>query len=473
MAEGMVGREEERKALQDSFEAGRSEFVAVYGRRRVGKTFLVKSLFEDKFTFYATGLLGGTKAEQLANFSNELKNYGETNLPAASTWREAFDRLCLLIEKAPEKQKKIVFLDEIPWMATAKSGFLPALDYFWNRGVSARGDVLLIVCGSATSWIIKNIVDSTGGLHNRLTRQILLMPFTLRECEMLLRQNGIPLTRYQVAEAYMIFGGVPYYLSLMRSDLSLYQNVDALYFRESAPLANEYRNLFASLFKNAEGHIKVVTALADRKKGLTREDILKITRIPEGGGLTKIIDELVCCGFVRKYLAFGKKEKDRLHQLTDPFTFFHLRFGRRREAFSENFWMQFSVTPEHSAWSGYAFEQVCLLHIPQIKKRLGISGVLTEAFSWRSAVSTPGAQIDLVLDRGDRIINLCEIKFAADKFEVTAKYAEALRRKRAVFTAETHTRKAAHTTMVTTYGLARNAHAAEIPFEVTLDDLFE
>jgi hypothetical protein len=271
----------------------------------------------------------------------------------------------------------------------------------------------------------------------------------------------------------MIFGGVPYYLTLMRSDLSLYQNIDALYFKESALLANEYRNLFQSLFKNAKGHIKVVEALARKGRGLTREEILDITKTTEGGGLTNILEELMYCGFVRRYLAFGKKERQRLYQLIDPFTFFHLRFQGKREAYSENFWLQFSVTPAHAAWGGYAFEQVCLLHVPQIKKRLGIAGVLTEVFSCRSAASKPGAQIDLILDRSDRVINLCEIKFVSGKFEVDKKYAETLRHKRDAFASETHTCKAAHTTMITTYGLKRNTYAAEIPFEVTLDDLFE
>jgi predicted AAA+ superfamily ATPase len=472
MMEHLVGREEEGRILQDCLESTRSEFVALYGRRRVGKTFLIKTLFEKQFTFYATGVLNGTREDQLVNFGAELTNYGGDIMPPVTSWRDAFDRLRQLIDAAPAKEKKIVFLDEVPWMATAKSGFLSALDYFWNRWVSSRGDVLLIVCGSATSWIIKNIVDNTGGLHNRLTRQILLPPFSLKECESLLKQNGIPLTRYQIAEAYMIFGGIPYYLSLMRPDLSLYQNVDALYFKESALLANEYRNLFQSLFKNAKGHIKVVEALAQKGKGLTREEIINATKIAEGGGFTNILEELMYCGFVRRYLAFGKKERDRLYQLIDPFTFFHLRFYGKREAYSENFWLQFSVTPAYAAWIGYAFEQVCFLHVPQIKQRLGISGVLTEVFSWRSSATKPGAQIDLILDRSDKVINLCEIKFVSGQFEIDKDYSENLRHKRSAFASETRTRKAAHTTMITTYGLRRNAYAAEIPFEVMLDDLF-
>jgi len=467
----MIGRAEESRTLMDCFASNRAEFVAIYGRRRVGKTYLVKTLLEESFVFYATGLKDGEKAEQLRNFNDEIANFGGDPALPASDWREAFDNLRKLLAARGGSEKKVIFLDEISWMAKPKTTFLSALDHFWNRWMSSRKDVLLILCGSATAWILENIVNDTGGLHNRLTRQIALAPFTLRECEEYYCEKGMTVPRYQIAEAYMVFGGIPYYLDYMRPELSLYQNIDRLYFQAKAPLGNEYDNLFRSLFKNAGNHEAVIRALSEKARGVTRADIEQATG-QYGGGLTKVLEELIACDFVRKYRAFGKKERDRLYQLVDPFTFFHLRFHDRKETYSENFWLQFSASPGHAAWSGYAFEQVCLLHVPQIKRKLGISGVLTEVYSWRSKEAIPGAQIDLVLDRADRVVNLCEIKFSSGEYRLDKAGIEKLRNRRSAFEYETKTRKATQLTMISTYGLVRNEYGAEILSQVVLEDLF-
>jgi len=278
--------------------------------------------------------------------------------------------------------------------------------------------------------------------------------------------------RYQILESYMVFGGVPYYLDFFEPDRSLAQNIDRIYFAQGAPLKNEYTNLFHALFKNADNHLKVIETIAEKKKGLLREEISAKTGISSGGTLTKALSDLICCGFVREYLTFGKQRRERLFQLTDPFTLFHLTFGEKQKKYINDFWLHYSSTPAHSAWSGYAFELACLLHIQQVKIGLGISGVLTEVSSWRSKNSSPGAQIDLILDRSDKIINLCEMKFASDVYSINKEYSMRLREKRTAFLHETGTRKAAHTTLVTTYGLKRNEYSAEILFKLTLDDLF-
>jgi predicted AAA+ superfamily ATPase len=472
--DALIGRLEEQRILKLCYDSKRSEFVALHGRRRVGKTFLVKEMYGDAFAFYATGILAGEScmATQLDNFNEEIANYGGGDLPPAGSWREAFVNLNKLIERAPKGKKKVVFLDEVPWMATPNSGFLAALDYFWNRWASSRKDVLLIVCGSASSWIVENIIDNTGGLHNRLTRQIALSPFTLAECEAYYKELGVTMTRYQMAEAYMIFGGIPYYMSLMDPKYDLYQNVDRMYFVENAPLRDEYDNLFRSLFRHSENYISVVQALASKSCGLTREDIIAKSGLPDGGSTTKLLKNLSQSGFIRAYPAFGKKRKNQLYQLVDAFTLFHIRFHEGRKIRDEDYWIKYSATPAHKAWRGYAFEQVCLIHLPQVKRKLGISGVLTAAYSWRSEQSRPGAQIDLVLDRGDNVINLCEIKFSSYEYEVDKAYSARLRERAAAFASETKTRKALRTTFITTYGLKQNAYAAEYPSEVVLDDLF-
>ena len=458
--------------LREYLTSKRSEFIALYGRRRVGKTFLIRETLGSDFIFYATGILDGAVNEQITNFNKEIFNSGGKDLTPAKTWSEAFSNLNTLIETSEVKSKKVIFLDEIPWMCSSRSGFLPALDYFWNRYASMRKDILLIICGSAASWIIENVVNNTGGLHNRLTGEIYLQPFSLLECEAYFRAKGVDIPRYQAAEAYMIFGGIPYYMDFFKPKYSLAQNVDEMFFKGNAPLRNEYTNLFKSLFRKADNHICVIEALAAKNHGKSRDEIIAATGISEGGGLSKILNELITSGFVREYYAFGKKKKDRLYQLIDPFTLFCLRFDSKRDAHSTDFWLRFCTTPAHYTWAGYAFEILCLLHIKQIRAALGISGVLTEVYSWKSKTHDPGAQIDLVIERGDNVINLCEMKYASSGYTIDKATDSNLRNKRAAFMAETRTRKSAQTTMITTYGLHKNVYQAGIPFEVTLDELF-
>jgi hypothetical protein len=471
MRENIVGRKKEIDILLDCYSSSESEFAAIYGRRRVGKTYLVKELFAHEFAFFAEGILEEDRATQLQNFNDELTNHGSAQ-PPAKDWLTAFNNLAKLIETSPIKGKKIVFLDEVSSMSTLNSGFLAALAHFWNRWATTRRDVLLIVCGSATSWIIKNIVGNKGGLHNRITRSISLQPFTLKECEEFYQRHNIRYTRYQIVETYMIFGGIPYYLKLMKPQLSLQQNVDSLYFEEGAPLRDEYRHLFKSLFTNAQGHVKIVEMLASNGKGLMRKTIAEQTGLPNSGRLTELLQKLIHCGFVREYLYFGQRERDRLYQLVDPFTIFHLRFATKQRTYASDYWLHFSTTPAHSAWSGFAFERVCLWHVPQIKRALGISGVHTEVSAWRSKLADPGAQIDLVMDRADSVINLCEVKYASGTYGIDKVESQRLREKRDSFMTETGTSKLAHTTMITTFGLKKNSYAGEILFQLTLDDLF-
>jgi len=470
----IIGREAEKNLLMQCLETNKSEFVAVYGRRRVGKTFLIKETFDNQLFFYATGILEekSTMAMQLDSFNDEIADQGGEELPRANNWHQAFRNLNTLLEIAAPSKKKIIFLDEVPWMATRNSGFLTALDYFWNRWASSRKDVLLIICGSATSWIIENIINNRGGLHNRLTRQILLAPFTLCECESFFNNGSFTMTRYQMAEAYMVFGGIPYYLSLLNPELDLNQMIDDVYFRQGAPLQSEFKNLFKSLFQNPGSHLAIVEALAHKAKGLTRDEIIKATKLPNGGGITDVLEELEQCGFIRKYLAYGKKNKGRLYQLIDPFVLFHLKFSEKQERYSENHWQQFSDTPGHNNWSGYAFEQLCLLHVEQIKRKLGISGVLTEVSSWRSESYEPGAQIDLVIDRADNVINLCEAKYARGEYVISKDGYRNLHNKMAAFSVETKTRKALRITLITTFGVKQNTYSGEFTSQVILDDLF-
>ena len=467
----IIGREEEIRELDGYRESEKSEFLVVYGRRRVGKTFLIREYFKGEFFFTHTGLARGGTDVQLTEFNKSLRRIRGENHREATNWLEAFDCLRLYIEQS-SAGRKVLFIDELPWMDRQKSLLLPALEHFWNGWASGRDDIFLIVCGSATSWVVNKLLLDKGGFYGRITGRLLIKPFSLRECEAFYKDAGIVYSRYQMVESYMIFGGIPYYLSLMKKELGFSQNVDRLCFREGAALQGEYELLYRSLFRNPEGHIAVVEALANKKAGLSRDAVLKGSRLSDGGGFTRILRELEQSGFIRRYSSYGKKRREALYQLTDPFTLFYLRFVKGAETTTAPFWSAYTDDGGHRAWTGYAFEQVALAHIDQIKQKLQIGWVLTRQYVWRSAKSTPGVQIDLVIDRNDGVINLCEMKYCRDEYEIDAAYEKQLQRRVEVFRRETGTKSALHTTLVTTYGLVKNEHAAHVQSEVTMEDLF-
>ncbi|MDR3217735.1 MAG: AAA family ATPase [Dysgonamonadaceae bacterium] len=466
----IIGRYSEQKAMQQHLESDKPEFVAVYGRRRVGKTFLIKEFFKQSFVFYVTGLANASKKEQIKNFNVSLNHYGKMPYPREESWMETFRQLIHLLEHSRKKGKKVIFIDELPWFDTPRSGFITALEHFWNSWASSRPEILLIVCGSATSWMINKLIKNHGGLHNRVTRRMLISPFTLGECEKFFRHKKIILDKRSIVESYMIFGGIPFYLDMMEKGLSLAQNVDKLCFSKNGALRDEFSILYASLFKHAEKHIKIVKVLGKKAKGLTRDEIIKGSKL-QGGGLSNLLEELEQCGFIRKYQSFEKKNKYPVYQLVDFYTLFYLHFIRP-DAANKYFWTNMTDNARHRAWSGYAFELVCLMHEDQIKHKLGISGVLTHTASWRSLNVSPGAQIDLIIDRNDRVINLCEMKYANDTFVIDRKYGEILRNKRDAFVRETKTRKAIHLTLLTTYGVKQNDYYGLVQSEVKMEDLF-
>ena len=385
---------------------------------------------------------------------------------------ESFHQLTQLLSNKKQKGKKVVFIDEMPWMDSPRSGFIQGLEFFWNAWASAQKDMVLIVCGSASSWIMNKLIKNHGGLHNRITRQIYLRPFSLGECEEFFQKRNIVFDRHQIVENYMIFGGIPYYLSLMEKHLSMTQNVDNLCFAEKGMLRTEFESLYASLFRNCENHVRVVEILSKKNKGMTREEIIETAKLPNGGGISKTLEELELCGFIRKYSAFGNKERLSMFQLCDFFTMFYFNFMSDSKLKDGHYWTNFIENARHRAWSGYSFEQVCLSHLPQIKRKLGIAGVLTNTASWRSSQPGNGAQIDLLIERNDRVINLCEMKYAREQFVIDKKQDENLRNKRAAFKRETKTNKAIHLTMITTYGVSRNEYWGNIQSEVTMNDLF-
>ena len=470
----LIGRVRETELLRRAAEDDVSHFIAVYGRRRIGKTFLIREAFGYRFTFQHAGLSEGSRKEQLFAFAASLKDAGMELRTVPKNWLEAFELLKDRIRQSTEK-KKVIFIDELSWMDTQKSDLMAALENFWNGWASGRKDVVLIICASATSWMLSKVIHNKGGLYNRLTEQIHLEPFQLAECEELVRANGLLLNREQILQGYMILGGVPYYWGLLQKGLSMTQNVDALFFAKDAPLRDEFKYLYASVFKNPEIHQKIIRALGKKKAGMTRDEIIDAARVSNSGDLSLRLDELESCGFIRKYYAFGRKKKNAVYQLLDNFTLFHFRF-LDEAAPDEHFWSNQINTAAVNTWMGLAFERVCLEHIAQIKQKLGISGVLTDVNSWHCradpALGLHGSQIDLLIVRRDQVINLCEMKYSQAAYTITEKTARAMQTKISDLRLATETKYAIHPTYITTYGLAENTYAQDVQAAVTMEDLF-
>lgn len=468
-----IGRKKELDLLKTALNSVRSEFIAIYGRRRVGKTFLIREAFHDDFTFHVTALSSAGFSMQLANFYIELvKLYPDNKIKPPSDWPEAFELLKSYLQKNLS-HRKVVFLDELPWFDTQNSGFMPALEHFWNHWVSSRNDIILVVCGSAASWMINRLINDKGGLHNRITKRIKIYPFALEECEQFLHSGEIFLDRYQVVQLYMILGGIPFYWDQVTKGKSAVQIINDICFTQTGLLRNEFNNLFRSLFDNYHKHEEIIKAIASKTTGITRDDIIRITGLPNAGSTTRILQELEESGFLSKFLPFGKKVRNSLYQLTDHYTLFYLRYLKYLGKNDTVSWLTYFDTPSYRNWSGYAFETICLNHIAQIKHSLGISGVQTFVSSWRYSDKKKGTQIDLVIDRRDMTINICEIKFSVSQFRIDKKYQNVLQNKISLFREKTGTRKALFLTFITTFGIDRSsAGSGLVQNSLTLDNLF-
>ena len=477
MKENIIGREREQQILEERLSSGRAEFIAVYGRRRVGKTFLIKEYFEKEMVFQTAGMAKAGKAMQLKSFYSDLMYYGlPAGTPRPQDWIEAFSLLRRLIESHPNP-RKVVLLDELPWMDTPKSNFLSALEHFWNNWASNRKDVLLIICASATSWIINKVFRNRGGLHNRVTVRIPLAPFTLKECEQYAIKNGLKLSRYQILNLYMVMGGVALYWSLLDRQLSAVQNIDQLFFNKNAKLKGEFNDLYDSLFKHPDPYKEIVVTLGKHLSGLTRKELLHYTGQADNGVFSNRLEELEECGFIIKMKLFPKDKKEAVYKLCDNYSIFYFKYIKSNSG-TDDFWAKSFRSPSIKSWSGFAFERICLQHISQIKKSIGIAAVATTEHTWRyvpedGEKEVRGAQIDLLIDRDDNVINVCEMKWASGEYVIQKKEDIDIRNKVSALERETGTKKAIHVTMVTTYGVKRNMYYDEIQSEVVLDQLFD
>jgi uncharacterized protein len=470
----IIGRKKEIQTLYSLKESTKSEFLAVYGRRRVGKTYLIRNVFDKDFVFQLTGLANTNLKGQLANFHRALvrQSLKTEKIVPAKNWFDAFQQLMDFVENSTKPQK-VIFLDELPWFDTPNSGFVSALEHFWNSWASARKDIILIICGSSASWIINKLINNKGGLHNRITKRIKLEPFSLAETEAFFKNKNSAFERYQIVQLYMVLGGIPFYLDMVETSQSAIQNINRLCFEANGELRLEFENLYSSLFKKAEDHEAVIQALSTKALGLSRDELIKTAKIKNGGGTTNLLKELEECGFIRKYPAFGKRERNQLYQLIDFYSLFYLTFIKNSSVIDENLWINGVDNPQFRAWSGYAFEMICLHHLKEIKQALGISGVFTNTSTWFSTDKTQKAQIDLVIDRRDGIINVCEMKFSVKPFTIDKKYAEELRLKMETFREQTDTKKSIFLTMITAFGVQKNEYSnSVVQNSISLNELF-
>ena len=472
----LVGREKEIKTLKEAMESQNSVFLAVYGRRRVGKTFLLRQTLSDRIVFSYSGKANVTRQSQLTSFRLSLIEQGMSACPVLKDWFNAFSYLKQFVSKSSESNK-VILLDEVAWMDNQKSDFIPALEGFWNEWCSNRNDIFLIICASATSWIIDNVFHNRGGLHNRVTMRMRLLPFTLKESEEFSNANNLNYSRKDILNLYLAIGGVAWYWTLLKKGYSVKQNITQLFFEKDSPLRGEFFELYSSLFKNPDKYIDIILALGKKSSGLDRQELAIECNVSNNKKLGKMLEELEECGFIRSYVPYGKQENSIVYQLIDSFSLFHLKFlSKFKGEINSNMVL---ASPFYNSYCGLAFEKAVLNHITEVKKAMGISGINTQAYTWRSnpkklQEGEKGAQIDIVLDRADEVINIIEAKWTSDgeQYLVSSSDEEDLLNKKRVFIDQTKTRKSVFLTMVTISGVKENSHSSSIQNFLTLDDLF-
>ena len=470
----IIGRDSEQKILKQHLESKRAEFLALYGRRRVGKTYLIRNYFSKSncIFFHATGMQNGSLIEQLEQFSKQIgiTFYGGAEIVARKRWLDAFEDITKAMQQVAPQKKIVLFFDELPWMATKRSGVLKALEYYWNRYWGQDSRIKLIICGSSASWVIDKIINNKAGLYNRVTRTMRLDPFTLYETKAFLKNSGIKLSEQQTLSLYMILGGIPHYLSFIKRGQSAHQCIDELFFQKDGALVNEFDRLFASLFQDSEIYISLVQAIAQHRYGIGQAQLIHEVGLPEGGRLVNRLKELEEAGFVSSFLPYGHREKGIFYKIIDEFTLFYLHWvtprliAIRKQATAHGYWLSKTQSPSWKSWAGYSFEAVCAKHLPQIQRALKIAAG-AEIGSWRyvpKSEKEKGVQIDLLFDRPDDSITICEIKYTTQPFAIDKAYATILQNKIEVFCQQTRMGKQIFFAMITNSGLKQSKYSEDI-----------
>lgn len=475
----IVGRKQEIEELKRLYNSDRPEFVAVYGRRRVGKTFLIKHALKDKFTFQHTGVSPVDQEDeknrmktQLESFYYSLLNHGLEGYKQPKSWMEAFFQLEQLLQELDNGQRMVIFIDELPWMDTPRSRFQSAFESFWNGWCNGRDNVMLVVCGSATSWMQSNLSRNKGGLYGRLTDEIKVYPFTLKECEEYFEHENIELSRYDIVQSHMVFGGIPYYLSYFRKGYSFEKNTDMILFGSRPRLKDEFNRLFKAIFTNSRDCKKVIRLLATRNYGFTREEIAAATGLPLGGGLSDTLSTLAESDFIMRYRPYGKGTGE-YYKLIDNFCLFWLKHVEPNHE-NVSFWVDNYASDIMKSWRGVAFEHVCWQHISQLKRALEIGGVKTSVSAWSvpGTEHKAGTQIDLLIMRDDNIVNLCEMKFYRSPYSIDKEEEAKMLYRVEMLKESLSVKQSVHLTLITIFGLVQGKHSGKVQKVITIDELF-
>ena len=460
----LIGRKAELKQLESIIHSSRPEFIAIYGRRRVGKTFLIRQFASAQKSikyFDFSGQQNSPLQNQIDNFCVRLEEAFKITRPLQRPkgWKEALLLLNSFLNEQTKNKKCMLFFDELPWIASRNSAFVSALDYIWNQYWSRNKNIKLIVCGSAASWIIEKVINAKGGLHNRVTGQMNLSPFNLNEVESYLRDKGIKLTRIEILKIYMAIGGVPFYWTHIQKGKSGAESIDSLFFRKAAPLKDEFQRLLSSLFENSEVHKKIVEALANNRHGVSREELLAQLKIKSGGQFNRYLNELTISGFIQEFIPYGRKKKNHYFRLIDPFCFFYLKWQTEISG-GRTSWKSLQNTPRLQSWLGYTFENVCIMHEEKIKQVMELTDSVVTSSSWsfRPSVRSQkeqGVQFDLLWKRKDGVIQIFEIKYSESPFKLEKNYAKVLSNKIEIFKEKTKFKGQVFLTLVSPFGLAQ------------------
>lgn len=478
-------REIECKVLDQFLTSEKAEFLAIYGRRRVGKTFLIRTYFEnqDVIFFDTTGEKNARLAIQIKHFTKQISTvfYNNAPLKPGKNWDESFELLTLAINSSNVSKKIVLFFDELPWMATKNSHILQSLDYYWNQHWSKNSRIKLIVCGSSASWIIDKIVNNKGGLHNRITRNILLEPFNLSKTKSFFRKTKLSITERHIVTLFMVMGGVPFYLSKIEKNLSAIQNIENLAFQHNSFFLNEFNNLFSSLFSDADIIVEMIRIIASYRYGILQDALLKkMGPLLQGKGGLEKLHALEDAGFIMHFKSHWHKKRGIYYRVTDEYCLFYLYWIEPvkdtllKRNLTEGHWNKMTQQSSWHIWTGLAFESICYKHLPEITRALSLPGIAIPN-TWRYTPTQDhkkGAQIDLLFDRDDDAITICEIKYTEKPFVITKAYAEQLQQKIAIFKEVTGTQKQIFIAMISANGVKENQYSSLLSTVLTMKDLF-
>ncbi len=469
----IIARDLELELFKKIISSSQAEFLAVYGRRRVGKTYIIREFFAERSTFCeVTGLKGEPMSRQLSEFATAISGvfFNHASIGTPDNWHAAFELLLKTVSSWNRKEPFILFLDELPWLSTLHSDCLSALDHYWNKFFSRMPHFKLIICGSAASWILDKVINAKGGLHNRLTQTLLLKPFDLSQTAAYLKYLGIRWSEKQILAIYMAIGGIPFYLDQLEKKESVVQNINRLCFTEGGFLQTEFSKLFSSLFDMAIENMRFVRAIAAHRNGIERAVLLEKLKLPSGGNASARLGELEAAGFIKSYRPYGKTVRNTFYRVVDEYVLFYFHWIEgplsSGHPFALGYWDTKQKAPDFLAWSGLAFENICLKHVEKIRNQLGLSRIGCAYSSWSYTPAKKslesGAQIDLLIDRDDGVITLCEIKYCDRVYGLDKSTAKNLLNKIEVFKSVTHTHKQVEMVLVSTFGVKPGVWVDEV-----------